>query len=165
MKLLFRLAFLAGLIAAGFWAWTHFFPSPEKVIEGRLRKAARLVSFAPNQGNIARVANIEQLGNLLAEHVEVSVDVPGWDRHTFTERAEVTQAIFGARSMIRGLQVELPDIAVSVAADKQSAVANATVKVVVTGDKDLNVQELKFTLKKIDGAWLITGVENLKMLQ
>jgi hypothetical protein len=165
MKLLVRLALLAGLIVAGFWAWSVLFPGPEKIIQRRLVKAARLVSFTPNEGNIARIANLQQLGTLLADNIEVSVDAPGLEHHTFNQRSELTQAVLGVHSVIRGLQVKLPDIAVQLAPDKQSAIANATVEAVVTGDKDLNISELKFTLKKIDGAWLITGVESVKMLQ
>jgi len=37
---------------------------------------------------------------------------------------------------------------------------------VTTGDnKDFDVQELKFQLKRIDGDWLITRAETVKTLQ
>ncbi len=48
--------------------------------------------------------------------------------------------------------------------DKQSAVADFTVEARAGGDPDLIVQEMKFTLRKIDGQWLITRVETIRTL-
>ena len=44
------------------------------------------------------------------------------------DREEITQAALMARSRAGGLQVKFPDINVTVAPDKQSAVADLTVR-------------------------------------
>ena len=63
-----------------------------------------------------------------------------------------------------GLSVEFLDINVTVEPDRKSAAADLTLKARVAGEKDLIVQELKFTLRKIDGTWLIIRVETVKTL-
>jgi len=51
---------------------------------------------------------------------------------------------------------------VAVAPDNQSAVATLTGKGRVAGESDFFVQELKFTLKRVEGEWLIYRVETVK---
>jgi hypothetical protein len=48
--------------------------------------------------------------------------------------------------------------------DKQSAVADLTVEAKVSGERDPIVWEMKFTLRKTDGQWLITRVETVRTL-
>ena len=74
------------------------------------------------------------------------------------------QAALGARSALSGLKVQFPDINITVAPDKQSAVADLTVEANVAGERDPIVQEMKFTLQKTDGEWLITRVETVRTL-
>jgi hypothetical protein len=62
------------------------------------------------------------------------------------------------------LKVKFPDINVTVAPDKQSAVADLTVEANISGERDPMVQEMKFTLQKIDGKWLITRVETVRTI-
>ena len=61
----------AGLIALAFWSWDFFFPTPQKIIEDRLLKLARLASFSSNDGNFKRLADIERIGSLLAKNIHV----------------------------------------------------------------------------------------------
>ena len=55
-----------------------------------------------------------------------------------------------------------PDLSVTVAPDKLSAVADVVVQVQAGGDKDFRVLEMKFTFQKIGGDWLITRVETIR---
>jgi hypothetical protein len=43
-----------------------------------------------------------------------------------------------------------------------SAIADVAMKVQVAGEKEINVEEMKFTFQKIDGDWLITRVETVR---
>jgi hypothetical protein len=165
MKHLLRLILLAAVIAAGLWSWTVLFPSPEKVIRNRIVKLASLASFSSHESNIARVANIERLGTFFAENIEVVIDVPGVETHTFTRREELQQAAMQARSVVGALKVEFPDIHTTLAPDKQSAVADVTLKAKVSGQNDLIVQELAITFNKTNRDWLITRVETVKTLR
>lgn len=165
MKLVVRLLLLVKLAAFGFWLWTIFFPSPQKVIHARLVKLAELASFTQNEGNIARVANVERMGALFGTDIEVIIDIPGVEAHTFNRRDELMQAAMQARSALSTLKAEFPDIHITLAPDKQSAVADVTLQAKASGQSDLIIQELKFTFNKQGGPWLITRVETVKTLR
>ena len=69
-----------------------------------------------------------------------------------------------ARSRAGGLRVKFPDINITVAPDKQSAVVDLTVEANISGEHNSIVREMKFTLQKTDGQWLITRVETVRTL-
>jgi hypothetical protein len=160
---LFRALVLAGLIALGFWGWRAWFPSPQGVIRKRLAELARTASFSSNEGPLAKLANVQKLPPFFANDVEITVDAPGRSQQTYHGRDELLQAAMGARTALSGLTVEFLDVIVSLAPDKEFATANLTAKARVPGE-DFTVQELKFTLKKIGGVWLIFRIETVKTL-
>jgi ketosteroid isomerase-like protein len=164
MKIILRLALLAAVIAAGVWLWTILFPSPEKAVRRQLSELARDASFSGNQSSLAVIAGAQRLANFFSTNVEVNLDVPGRIQHTLTGRDEIMQADAGARASLDGLKVEFPDVNVTVAPDKQSATADLTVKAQAGGDRDSIWQEMKFTLQKTGGKWLITRVETVRTL-
>jgi hypothetical protein len=169
VKLISRLILLAALVAAGFWLWTIFFPSPEKIVRHRLASVASEASFEAGESPLIIAARSETLAGYFNTNVEMNVDLPerGWrdlagrEENNSVSRAEITQLAAGARARLSSLRVELPDISVKISPDRQSAVADATVKVQAAGQKDFFVQEVKFTFRKIDGDWFITRVETV----
>lgn len=161
MKTGFRLLLLAAFIAAGVSLWTVLFPSPEKIIHKRLAQIAGEVSFNSGENPLVIAARSENLASRFSTNVEINVNVPEFGRQGFVGRTEITQAAAGARTRWSGLKVEFPDVSVKVAPDKQSAVADVAVKVQAAGEKNFNVQEVKFTFQKIDGDWLVTRVETV----
>jgi hypothetical protein len=165
MKTVLRLTLLLALIAAGYWLWTVMSPSPQVVIRKRLQKMAQIASFSPGQGMISKVAAIERLGTFFSEDAEVVVDVPGVGSHVFNRREEINQALMAAKSSISSLKAEFPDINVEVAPSKLSAIASLTLEASVNGQKDLIVQELRLSIKKINGDWLVTKVETVRTLK
>jgi hypothetical protein len=80
-------------------------------------------------------------------------------------RAEIPQAAMAARASGNSLSVAFPDVTVIVNADQQSAVADVTLQVKISGEADAIVQEVKATLQKINGQWLILKVETVRTLQ
>jgi hypothetical protein len=164
MKIVLRLVLLAALVALGIWLWSVWFPGPETVIRQRLAKLARTASFAPGEGNLAKLAAVENVASYFATNVEVDINVPGRVQHTLLGRAEIRQAALGARERLRGLQVKIPDVTVTVAPDKQSAVADLTIEVQIVGENDTVVQEMKFTFQKTEDGWLIRRVETVRTL-
>ena len=164
MKSVFNLVLVVAVIAAGLWVWTMLFPTPESVIRGRLMSVARLASFSPNEGNFARVASVERLGTYFAEHLEVRVDDPRLANHNFNSRAELQQAALAARAAVASLQARFVDIKVKLAPDQNSAVADLTLKAEIATEKDPIWQEMKITLQKTAGKWLINRIETIKTL-
>jgi hypothetical protein len=165
MKHLRRLFLLAGLIALGFWGWGLLFTNPQKVIRTRLVRLAELASFSAKEGNVLRVAKVQQMGTFFTDDAQVSVNVPGVESINFTRREELMQATMAARSALNGLQAEFPDLNVNLSPDRQSAVVNVTLNAKIAGQREAIVQELKFTLKSISGNWLITRVETVETLK
>ena len=159
---LVRVLLVVLLIAAGWLCWRVFFPSPERVIRKRLLELAKAASFGPNESPLAQVANAANLTSFFTEDVEITIDLRGYSRQTFSGRATLLEAARGARFGLGSLQVEFVDIQVAVDPGKTSANVTLTAKGKVRGD--LQVQELKLVLKKVDGDWLISNVETVKTL-
>jgi cytoskeletal protein RodZ len=164
MKIILRLVLLAIVILAGVWLWTVFFPDAQKMIRQQLAAVARNASSNPNQNPLVSAANAQLLAGHFSTNVEVQLDVPGRLRHTFNSRDEIAQAAIIACSSVNGIKVEFLDVNVTVGPDKQSAVADLTLKAQAAGDKEFIVQEMKITLQKSTGKWLITRVETVRTL-
>ncbi|MGD0746008.1 MAG: hypothetical protein ABSA45_12720 [Verrucomicrobiota bacterium] len=164
MKTVFRLVLFAALLALGVWLWFVLFPSPEKIIRRRLTELARAASFSPGEDDLARLAAAESLAGYFATNVEVNLDVPGRGPISLAGRDEIKQADLGAHAGLSGLKVQFPDINITIAPNKQSAVADLTVEASIAGERDTIVQEMKFTFQKTDDGWLIARVETVRTL-
>ena len=151
MKIVFRIVLFAALAALGVWLWTVLFPSPEKVIRQRLAELARTASSSSGESDLARLAAARSVAGFFSTNVELAVELPELGQRNSMDREEITQAALMARSRAGGVQVKFPDINITVAPDKQSAVADLTVEANISGEHDPFVQEMKFTLQKIDG--------------
>ncbi len=165
MKRLFRLVLAAALTAFVVYAWTVLFSNPKVVIHNRLLKLARLASFSPNEGNINRLAHLHQLSLLFSGDAQVVVNVSEHDPHVLNGRDEVVNAAMAARSFANTLKAQFLDINIELGANNESALVDLTAKADVNGQSDSFVQEMKFTLRKINGDWLITRVDPVTSLK
>jgi hypothetical protein len=165
MSKVFKLLLLAGMVAAGVWLWSVLFPNPEKIIRARLKEIESLVSFPPNQKPLTSLTEVQRLCSLLSPDVEVRVEVPGAGRGVAQGRQEVREGMLSFRSTVNGARVEFPDVAVSVAKDRQSAEALLTVRARLPSDPEGAILEMKLTFQKRDGDWLITRAETIKTLR
>ena len=156
----FLLACLAGL---GIWAWTLLFPNPEKIIRKRLAKLGQLASVNSKESPLSQAVISKRLGTFFSSDIEVAVDVEGGEVYTFHGRAEFMQAVTLARSYVNGLEVQLIDPQVNVAPDRQSAVVELGVLAKIGAEKDVDFRALRLTFQKIEGDWLITRAETIKM--
>jgi hypothetical protein len=164
MKIALRFILFAALVALGVWLWFILFPRPEKVIRWRLTELARTVSSSANESDLARLAAARSVAGFFAATVELNVDLPELGQHNSLDREEITQLALMGRSRAGGLRVKFPDINITVAPDQQSAVADLAVEANISGERDSVVREMKFTLRKTDGQWLITRVETVRTL-
>ena len=162
-KWFIRIVLIGALIGLGIWGWHIFSPNPEKVIRHRLVELAKTASFSFKEGLVARALNANTLGEFFTLDVQVTLDAPGV-QHSLSGRAEVVQAYMGARSQVRGLSIEFPDIKVTVAPDGNSAEVNLTAKGKVSGESELYLQELKVRMTKVKRDWLIDQIETVKTL-
>ena len=162
MKIFWRLIFFAAVIALGVWLWTIFFPAPEKVIRHRLARLAADASFTSGQGTFSRIAGGESVAGFFSTNVEINLNVPGYEPVTFANRAEITQAALGVHERLRSLSVKFPDVNVTLAPDKKSAVADVTLDAAISGERDAIVQELKISFQNTTDGWLITRLETVR---
>ena len=142
----------------------HFFPSQEARIRRMFAELARVVSVAPNSSPLANLAAGNELAGFFTKDVEINVDLPGAGRHTFTGREEFIQAAVAARSNSRSVKVEFLDLNVKLGPDQRTAAIELTAKITQTGERDFNVQELKFQLRKVDGEWRIARGDTVRTL-
>ncbi len=158
-----RAILVVALVAVGIWSWGVLFPSPEKIIRKRLDELARTASFSSKEGLVAKAWNASMLADFFTEDVQVTVEVPG-AQHTISGRAELLEAAAGARSTVGSLSIEFPDIKVTLAPDRTSAVVNLTARGKIPGERDFYLQELRLRMIKIKRDWLINQVETVKTL-
>lgn len=162
MKMFIRIGLLAVVAALGIWLWTVLFPGPEKMIRQRLAQIARLVSFNANENPLAALGGAQKLAGFCSPNLQVKLAAPINAERTFEGREEIVQVILAARGALGGaLKVEFLDLLVTLAPDKLSAEVSLTARIQPAGG-DLAAQEIKFTLRKVDGQWLITRVENIR---
>ncbi len=164
MRWLFRLVLLGSFLALGIWGWRIFFPTPEQVIRRQLADLARIASIAPNEGPLAKAYNSQKLVSFFAPDVEIILDVPGHSA-SLHDRDELMRAAMAWRSSATSLKVEFLDISVSLAPDKEAALAHLTAKANLPGESVPDVQELKIAFRKMEGKWLISRVETIKTLR
>jgi hypothetical protein len=164
MKWAFRGALVIIIVAVGVWLWLTFFPGPEQAIRKRLAEVAQLSSFAGNEGPAAKAFNTQKLASFFTADIEISVDVPGEQRQRLSGQDDLLKSAMAVRTYLSSLKVELLDVNITFAPGKTSAVANMTLKARVNGDRDFIPQELKFTLKKVKGEWLIREAETVRTL-
>jgi hypothetical protein len=162
---LVRLVLLGVIAAAGIWAWHWLFPSPEQAIRNELKQVAAAASVAPNEGQLARLANTQKLVGFFSPDVQINVDLPGRASQSFSGRDELQQAALGARSFLGSLKVRFLDVSVIVAPDRQSAEAHLTATATLPGEKLPEVQELRIHFRKVDRAWPIDRVDTVKTLR
>jgi hypothetical protein len=97
MRRVTRLVALVLLIGAAIWAWTYFFPSPEKAIRKRLDEVAATASFPANEGDVAKFQNVQKLMSFCTPDIQVSIDAYG-QHFTSTSKDELLQAAMYART-------------------------------------------------------------------
>lgn len=158
-----RIVFALGLAAFFIWLWTVLFPSQETIITRRFEKLARAASVRASDGYLARMAGARRVGDYLAKTVEISIDLPNRQQHMTMTREEIVEDMMAVHS-IGGLSVKFPDISVTVAAEGTSAQADVTVEARGSGDQDTFIEEMRFTLRKTGGQWLITKVQTIRAL-
>jgi len=161
LKNVLRFVLALAVGAFGVWLWLALFPSPEKVIARQFEKLAHAASVRPGEGYLPRMVGAQTMGGFFSTNVEINIGLPGRRQQTTMSRDDIVQAVMAAH-LAGGLTVNFPDINVTVSADKETAQADITVEARVPGEQDMMVQQMKITLRKINGKWLITRVQTVR---
>lgn len=166
MKIAFRVILLAALLGGGVWVWMYFHPSPEVAIRRRLADVAQAVSFSGREGMVARAANSQKLAGFFGREVTLMIDLPELATREAISREDIAQLALMLRSSpyFSSLKVQCLDPVVTLGADRKSAIVELTLHAETAGDKYRVVQEMKFTMKEVDGEWLVMRVDTVKTL-
>jgi hypothetical protein len=164
VKIALRVILALLVVALGVWLWRYFHPSPQEAIRRRLADVARAASYTEPGGMIARAAKAQKLAGYFAPEVSIVVDLPGQSRHEAASRDEIMRSAIGMRNAFRSFKVQLLDPNITVGGDQKSASVDLTLRVETPGDQYLIVQEIKCTLRQLDGEWIILRVETVKTL-
>jgi hypothetical protein len=159
-----RLVVLAAVAALGFWLWTVFFPSPEKVILKKVAGLAATASVNADDSNLTRAGKVASLVSYFTTDAEIVLNIPELANRTFSGRDEIRETALAGYASIRSLNLQFLDASVRLGADKQTADVSCTAKVDAGDRRDFGVQELHIQFKKVDGTWLIFRIETVKTL-
>jgi hypothetical protein len=163
MKLAIRLILLA--IASGLcvWLWIYLHPTPQEAIRRQLVALAKCATLEKREGNVPATLRADEFSEFFGREVALNLE----PRAVFAdsiERSEIARGVFAIRTTYRSLDVKIFDPVITIGADQKSAIVELTVNVAGDGDRHLLVQEMKFTMKEVDGNWQIIRVETVKTL-
>ena len=164
MKIILRLLLLALVCGLGFWLWGVLFPSPRKIALKKVNEIAAITTIKANDSNLARAGRAARLANLFAPNAQIVLHIQDLASRSLSGRNEIQQAALAGFSRGKSLKVQFFDITTTVGPNKQMVEVLCTAQVNVGSSKNFEVQELRFTFKKLDGHWLITRVETVKTL-
>jgi hypothetical protein len=127
---------------------------------------AREFSFSGQEGMLSRAAQSQKLAGYFGREVSVTVDLPELRSYESMSRDEIARFALMLRSSpnVRSLKVQCLDPVINLGADRKSAVVELTIRAETDGDNYLVVQEMRFTMKEVEGEWLILRVDTVRTL-
>lgn len=163
MKITLRLVLLA--IAIGFctWLWIYLHPTPQEAVRRQLVALGKSATLEKTDGNIAAALRANEFSEFFGREVALNMEPRALFPDSI-ERSEIARIMLKLRTESRSLDVKILDPIITVGADQKSAIVELTVNVAAEGERHLLVQEMKFTMKEVDGNWLIIRVETVRTL-
>jgi hypothetical protein len=157
------LVVLLGL--GGWWAWQKLFPGDEVKIRHLLEQTAQAASFGGEQKPLTRLAGAGELAGCFTADVLVKIEALGGYLSAIRGRAQVQQLALSARNQMASLNVRFEGAIIEVAEDGRTATVQLTVIARGSGMQEPLEHPLRMSLRKVDGDWLIAGVESVSVLQ
>lgn len=148
--------------ALGFWAFRALFPSDETAIRKLLSGMAATASLKPNESALVKLAGANKFAGFFTADVIMHLETTGGRARTIHGREELIEIVTAARANLQEAKIQLHDIVVELARDRQTALAQLTALANINGSTDPIFQLLKVRLKKIDGHWRISQVDTVK---
>ena len=163
MKIAIRLVLLALAIGLCVWLWIYLHPTPQEAIRRQLVALAKSATLEKREGNIPAGLRANEFSEFFGREVALNMEPRAWFPDS-VERSEMAKVMLSIRTTYRSLDVKILDPVITVGADQKSAIVELTINVAGDHDRHLLVQEMKFTMKEVDGNWLILRVETVRTL-
>lgn len=164
VKALKLLILVAGFLAAAYLLWQRLIPNEPARIKKTLRAVAKTVSIPQSETTIQAGLAVGRILEFLTEDVQVDIDGPSTGRFTLSGREEIREAITYARKNLGPVNVQFLDISVTVAPDRQTAMAQLTVQASRPSENEPWIQAIRLHLRKVQRNWQIQRAETIKPL-
>jgi hypothetical protein len=153
------------VLGGGIWVWRYFNPSPEAAIRRQLHKLAEAGSFEAGEGLVARAVAVQKVGGFFGPEIFFNVEPRGLFPESMAREDLISNVgMLRSSQYIRSLRLKVFDPIITLGADRRSAIAELTLHAESPGERHLLVQEMKFTMKEVEGNWLIVRVETVRTL-
>jgi hypothetical protein len=162
-----RLVAFALLVPVLYFGWHWMFPSDEAQIQAMLERIADGIARGEGGdggGAIAAVARVTALQEEFAPDAVVDAGAPF---QRLTGRHTIVAAAARVSVAIPNLEVRFPDVAISVAEDRQTATAVVTAEARFNeaGRRVMDARELEMVFSRLDGRWVIAMVTLIQPLE
>ncbi len=150
------------LVAWGLW---YFFPTRERQVRRQFKALASWASKDGEEGSIASLQTAREARDYFADPCQWTAEA--YQLAGNVSINEITQYVFAARTRMDRLSVKFYDLRVEFTPEGQARVT-ATVRIVgvgKAGDTVNDTRELKCTLVKVDGRWLLKTVILVQVLK
>lgn len=158
-----HLVLLVALVV-GAMALRALIPSDERRVHALLAQMVREINEQSRGGTFSDLAVANRVADYFGPEFEIRINATGAPELDISDRSELIQMLLSARKSRRGVKVSLLDPQ-TVGISKTNAVVEATGKAEVSGETDVFVSELRFTLVKIDRRWRIRRVETIRTFE
>jgi len=149
------------IAAAGWWAYTALFPSPEKQIPETLERLATTASFSSNEKPLARLGAMNAVPAFFHSNAVLRVSSQFYSG-SLEGRAEIREAIAGSRAGARSLDIRLTDPQITLnSATEAELVVTATA--ILDADPNPSLQILQMRMLRTGRRWLIRSVEPIQL--
>jgi hypothetical protein len=148
----------------GYWLYGKLFPGDEKVIRALIANAATTASFQPGEGNFARMKAVSDLMGYFTPDVSISLEGVPSEGREIDGIGQLRELAVAARTRLRSADVSFSDVYVEVDSGGETATARVIGHAQISGMDQPWYQELKVSLRKLDGKWKVARVGSVKGL-
>ncbi|MCX8107382.1 MAG: hypothetical protein N3G20_01110 [Verrucomicrobiae bacterium] len=138
--------------------------SDERRIISLLDEMVREINSQKKGSYLANLATANRIADFFDTDFEIQIEAAGTPELHITERSELIQVLLRAKNWSQKIRVELLDPRF-LEVTSVGAVVDATGKAQVSGQDDIFVSELRFSLVKTDGRWRIRKVQTVPTFQ
>lgn len=161
-----RLIVIAVLVGAVYFGWRWMFPDDEAQIRGVLVSIAD--GLETEGGDASSVQGLARVAALQNEFAPDAIIVAGPPFQRLTGRQAIVAAAARVRVAVRNLEIDFPEIAISVAGDRQTATALVTAEAHfadAAASRGLNARDFEVAFARLDGRWVVTSATLIEPLE
>ena len=156
---------LSGLLILALLCWlgyAWFFPPDAVLIERRIHRLVALFPVEKQESIFVQALRADQIAEYFSYDVSLDLGDISRSSQDIHSRLELRQTVAAARNRFSGLRLEIPSLQVKVNEDAQNADVRMGVLIWKGEDPTPLAEEVRLTLRKEHGTWLIAVVEGVR---